>query len=210
MNEIVTAVLQCLFVVVEDNPFAMQKIKSNSETQLERLLCLEGTAEGSDPSILLVKTLAAGVIINTCGGNIATLPVNVINEIITILASTLAIDHRLACSQLSSNIPLVNEAGKVPEVRGKEAEVLEKQLKSVTQMLDAQQSAIEIIANICSCEGKLRFSTFLIEVHCADLVCKSIKHTHTQLQLKYILFYPLSLTSLCTFKFTVIAHYFSH
>lgn len=149
-NDIVTAVLQCLFVVVEDNPAAMQKIKTNSESQLERLLSLEGT----DPSVLLVKTLSAGVIINTCGGNIATLPANVIHQIITILATTLAIDHRLACSQLSSNIPLVNAAGKVPEMKGKEAQVLEKQLKSATQMLEAQQSAVEIVANICSSEGE--------------------------------------------------------
>lgn len=149
-DDIVAAVLQCLFVVVEDNPVAMEKIKSNSEAQLQTLLSLEG----SNPSILLVKTLAAGVIINTCGGNIASLPLNVMNQIISILANTLSVDHRLVCNQLSSNVPLTDGAGKVQAPKGKEAQLLENQLKSVTQMLDAQQSSIEIITNICSCEGK--------------------------------------------------------
>lgn len=147
-SEIVTAVLQCLFVVVEDNPAAMAKIKSNAEKQLETLLGLEGT----DPSVLLVKTLAAGVIINTCGGNITTLPVDVIRRIMTILANTLSVDHRLICSQLSSNVPLSDASGKVEAPKGKAAHQLDSQIQSVTQMLTAQQSSIEIIANICSCE----------------------------------------------------------
>ncbi|XP_059050926.1 HEAT repeat-containing protein 3 [Achroia grisella] len=147
-SDIVAAVLQCLFVAIEDNPQAMQHIKNNSEKQLEQILSMEG----SDPSILLIKTLAAGVIINACGGNLISLPVNFINEIILTLATTLSIDHRLACNQVSSNIPLSNGAGKFEALKGKEAQVLGSQLKSVTQMLDGQQSAIEIIANICSCE----------------------------------------------------------
>ncbi|PZC79107.1 hypothetical protein B5X24_HaOG216796 [Helicoverpa armigera] len=147
-SDIVTAVLQCLFVVVEDNPAAMAKIKSNAEKQLEALLGLEGT----DPTILLLKTLSAGVIINTCGGNITTLPTDVINRIMSILANTLSVDHRLICSQLSSSVPLKDASGKVEAPKGKAAQQLENQIQSVSQMLTAQQSSIEIIANICSCE----------------------------------------------------------
>ncbi|XP_075973198.1 HEAT repeat-containing protein 3 [Anticarsia gemmatalis] len=147
-NDIVTAVLQCLFVVVEDNPTAMAKIKSNAERQLQTLLGLEGT----DPSILLMRTLSAGVIINTCGGNISTLPPDVINQIITILATTLSVDHRLVSSQLSSGVPLSGEAGKVDAPKDKAAQQLESQLQSVSQMLSAQHSALEIVANICSCD----------------------------------------------------------
>lgn len=149
-SDIVTAVLQCLFVVVEDNPPAMAKIKSNAERQLQNLLGLEGT----DPTILLLKTLSAGVIINTCGGNITTLPIDVINQIISILANTLSVDHRLVCNQLSSTVPLKDGTGKVEAPKGKAAKELDSQLQSVSQMLTAQQSSIEIIANICSDEGK--------------------------------------------------------
>lgn len=149
-EDITIAVLQCLFVVVEDNPTAMEKTKSNAERQLQALLSLEG----SEPSILLMKTLSAGVIINTCGGNIATLPPNVINQIISILATTLSVDHRLVCNQLSSSVPLRDDAGKMVTPKGKEALLLESQIKSVSLMIDAQQSSIEIIANICSCEGE--------------------------------------------------------
>ncbi|KAI8438555.1 hypothetical protein MSG28_011021, partial [Choristoneura fumiferana] len=136
-NDIVTAVLQCLIVVVEDNPPAMEKIKSNSEGQLQVLLSLES----DEPSILLVKTLSAGVIINTCGGNISSLPGNVISQIISILAKTLSVDHRQACNQLSSNVPLPASDGKVAAPKGKAAQVLENHIKSVSQILDAQQNA---------------------------------------------------------------------
>ncbi|XP_063395183.1 HEAT repeat-containing protein 3 [Cydia fagiglandana] len=146
-NDIVTAVLQCLIVVVEDNPQAMEKIKSNSEKQLQELLSLES----NEPAMLLVKTLAAGVTINICG-NITSLPGNVIHQIIAILANTLSVDHRAACNQLSSDVPLPDGAGKITAPKGKAAQALENHIKSVTQMLDAQQSAVEIVANICSSE----------------------------------------------------------
>ncbi|XP_052737736.1 HEAT repeat-containing protein 3 isoform X2 [Bicyclus anynana] len=146
--DIVTAVMQCLFVVVEDNPLATERVKNSSERQLKELLLLED----NDPSALLIKTLAGGVIINMCGGNISILPVDVMNQIIATLARTLSLDHRLACNQLSSNVPLSNAVGKVEPPKGKEGQVLENQIKSVLQVLDAQQSAIEIIANVCSCD----------------------------------------------------------
>ncbi|CAG4978619.1 unnamed protein product [Parnassius apollo] len=146
--DIVSAVLQCLFVVVEDNPDVMEKVKSTCEKQLQELMVIEN----SDPSYLLIKTLASGVIINTCGGNMAVLPVNVIHQIVTILAKTLSIDHRLVCNELSSSVPLTNGSEKLESPQGKEAQVLENQLKSVSHMLDAQQRSIEIIANICSCD----------------------------------------------------------
>ncbi|XP_061708922.1 HEAT repeat-containing protein 3 [Cydia pomonella] len=147
-NDIVTAVLQCLIVVVEDNPQAMEKIKFNSEKQIQELLSLDS----NESAMLLVKTLAAGVTINTCGGNITSLPGNVIHQIIAILANTLSVDHRAACNQLSSNVPLPDGAGKITAPKGKVAQALENHIKSVAQMLDAQQSAVEIVANICSSE----------------------------------------------------------
>lgn len=148
--DIVSSVLQCLFVVVEDNPDVMEKIKLTCEKQLQELMSIEDT----DPSILLIRTLSAGVIINTCGGNIAVLPINVINQIVSILSMTLSIDHRLVCNQLSSIVPLIDGSGKFEPPKGKDGQMLESQLKSVSQILDAQQRSIEIIANICSCDGK--------------------------------------------------------
>lgn len=135
---------------------AMEKIKNSCENQLKSLLLLENP----EPNQLLIKTLAAGVVLNLCNGNISTLPVELINQIIAILANTLDIDHRLTCNQLSSNVPLSDKSGSVPSPKGKEAQILENHIKSVLQTLDAQQSAIEIIANICSCEGMLLFFNF--------------------------------------------------
>lgn len=132
----------------------MDKVKQNCEQQLQSLLGLED----NEPSVLLIRTLSAGVIINTCGGNIASLPIDVINRIVSILAKSLSVDHRMVCNQLSSNVPLKDGAGKITAPKGKEAVVLENQLNSVSQMLDAQQSSLEIIANICSCDGEDYFN----------------------------------------------------
>lgn len=158
-SDIVVAVLQCMCVVIEDNPTAMTKIKSNAEKQLQTLLGLE---EGG-PTVLLLRTLSAGVIINACGGNISTLPANVFNSILSILANTLSVDHRLICSQLSSSVPLSDGSGKVKAPKGKEAQLLENQMQAVSQMLIAQNSSVEIIANICACEGNKCF--FFITIH---------------------------------------------
>lgn len=149
-SDIVVAILQCLLVVVEDNLEAIDKIKTNSETQLQQLL----TIEGNEPHLLLIKTLAAGVTISICNGNIVALPPNVITRIITILAESLTIDHRLMCNKLSSNVPLKDDIEKVTAVKGKEAQALDNELKSVEAMLEAQQSSVEIIANLCSFTGK--------------------------------------------------------
>lgn len=148
--DVVTAVLQCLFVVLEDNPVGIAKVRASSEGQLKELLFLDS----NDPSALLIKTLVSGVIINITEANIDTLPIDIMNQILETLAKTLSVDHRLASNQLSSNVPLGDAAGKVEAPKGKEGLQLEKQIKSVMQILDAQQNALEIIANICSCESK--------------------------------------------------------
>ncbi|GBP75301.1 HEAT repeat-containing protein 3 [Eumeta japonica] len=146
-HNIIASVLHCLFVVVEDNPGAIEKIKANGETQLQSLLNMEG----SDYSTLLLKTLSAGIVINMTHGQIHKLPPEVISKIMVILSNALTVDHRQACHQLSSNIPLRSEDGKTELPKGKEAQTLNDHLNSVSHLLDSQQSAIEIIANLCSC-----------------------------------------------------------
>ncbi|XP_045528350.1 HEAT repeat-containing protein 3 [Pieris brassicae] len=147
-SDIVIAVLQCILVVVEDNNVGIKKIHLATEQNFKGFLLLDS----NEPQILLIKTLAAGIVINICNGNIASLPVDVVSQIMQILAKTLLIDHRMACNQLSSSVPLQNGAGKIVQTKGKDTLVLQNQIKAVTHMLDAQQSAIEILANICSCE----------------------------------------------------------
>ncbi|XP_046962167.1 HEAT repeat-containing protein 3 [Vanessa cardui] len=154
-KEIVIDILQCLFVIVEDNPLAKEKVKLSSERQLTELLLLED----SDPTTLFIKTLAGGVIITVGGNNIDALPIDVMNQIFAVLAKTLSVDHRVACNQLSSSVPLGDAAGKVEALKGKEALQLQNQIKSVTHILESQKYAIEIIANICSCEGEAVGST---------------------------------------------------
>lgn len=145
-SDIVAAVLQCLLVVVEDNPEAIHKVKANCEERLQQLLSIES----NDSDKLLLKTLAAGVTINL-SGSVTALSLLVINRLITILAESLTIDHRQMCNSLSSAVPLQDVNGKTPLPKGKEGQQLENQLKSVHLMLEAQQRAVEIVANLCSC-----------------------------------------------------------
>lgn len=146
--ELVIAIMQLLFVIVEDNPLAIKKVTSTSERQLRDLLSLES----SDPSALLIKTLTGGIIINICGGDITSLPIDVLNQVFAVLAQTLSADHKLVCNELSSSVPLCDADGKVVSPKGKEALQLDDKIKSVSRTLDSQQTVIEIIANICSCE----------------------------------------------------------
>lgn len=151
--DIVTVIVQCLFVVVEDNKLAVEKVKNFSEKQLQGLLCLES----SDPSTLLIKVLASGVIVNFTDANIDTLPLDIMNQILGTLTKILSVDHQLACNQLSSNVPSNDTSEKVEVPKSKESLQLEKQIKSILQVLDAQQRALEIVANICSCESEFLF-----------------------------------------------------
>lgn len=152
--DIVTIIVQCLFVVVEDNKLAIEKVKMFSEKQLNSLLCLES----SDPSTLLIKVLASGVIVNFTDANIDTLPLNTMHQILGTLTKVLSVDHQLACNQLSNNIPSSDTSEQIETPKTKESLQLEKQIKSILQVLDAQQRALEIVANICSCESKLKFN----------------------------------------------------
>ncbi|XP_050681305.1 HEAT repeat-containing protein 3 [Leptidea sinapis] len=145
-SDIVIAVLQCLFVVLEDNSAASAKLQSSIENQLREFLSLHG----DESSTLLIRTLASGVTINMCAGIITSLPITVVHQIMEILANTLSIDHRNACDKLSNLVPLQNESGKTIPPKGKEAQELECHIKTVLQLLDSQQSAIEILANICA------------------------------------------------------------
>lgn len=145
-SDIVVAVLQCLLVVVEDNPGAIEKVKLNADTKLQQLLSIEGGA----PQEILIKTLSAGIIISICGGNVVSLTNVLILRLMTILAEALSVDHRQNCNKLSSSVPLKNDKGKSVAAKGKEAQELEDNIKCVSLLLEAQQSSVEIIANLCS------------------------------------------------------------
>lgn len=192
--ELVIAIMQLLFVIVEDNPLAIKKVRSTSERQLRDLLFLES----SDPSALLIKTLTGGIIINICGGDITSLPIDVLNQIFAVLAQTLSADHKLVCNELSSSVPLCDADGKVVSPKGKEALQLDDKIKSVSRTLDSQQTAIEIIANICSCEGMSLQKHILFTSCVCRFMCRLKQiHIHTD---------SIRLKNSCNLFFLNISH----
>lgn len=152
-HQVVTSVLQCVCSVSENNPPAIQALKEQ-EAIFSQILA---TSEiGQNPSDLYVRVLACGVIMN-----VSREP-SVLPPIMNTIASVLGQDQRKKASDFTSLIPLdgvKNGRGaagdkKTEEDKSKEkAEEVDLQLKtaenSLKDVLLGQQSALEILANLC-------------------------------------------------------------
>ncbi|CAG2068666.1 unnamed protein product, partial [Timema podura] len=136
------SVAQCLHTVTEDNPAAISQLVT-SDIDLEKMMRMEG----EDPAVLLLRTLAAGLALNVKYGRAADLPSSALLQLMSVLAQTLNVDHRAALNRLTSELPL--------EESSKEASQVEQALVRAEHLLDAQRTALEILANLCSGEGNL-------------------------------------------------------
>lgn len=140
-DEMVIAIFHCLLVVIEDNPNAVQEIAELCESPINELLCMEDPS----PSGILLKTLAAGILLNLKYPNVLLAPVDFIKNILDILVKVLSVDLRDTYHKISSSLPLQSE--------DKVDSNLEKEIENIKRLVDAQQTSIEIITNICSPEG---------------------------------------------------------
>ena len=70
-------------------------------------------------------------------------------ELVCNLRNTLAVDHRLALNSLSSITPLQGDADDP-----KQHDAFMTSVKEVQYLLEAQKTAIELLTNICSSDGK--------------------------------------------------------
>lgn len=134
------AVAQCLHTVTEENPAAVSKLQSSSPA-LQKLLNLEGC----DSPVLLLRTLACGLILDLNYGKVSSLSPTIVTQIMCSLTTTLTTNHRKVVNDFTSSVPL-DEA---VETSKKHTEIL-KSVTDIQYLIEAQKIAIELLANICS------------------------------------------------------------
>lgn len=168
--DISVAVAQLLLIVSEDNASTWRAFVE-SEVDLVTLMNLN-VAGDDDFGAILLRTLATGII-----SNVPALAQQHMAQVMIGLDRPFQENHRQLLNSLSSDIPLVERAKRfetdivnedpdenemetdqlvMASHREKEAEqlaVVEKQIKNVGYLLEAQRVAAEILTNICSAEG---------------------------------------------------------
>ena len=139
-QEVVSSVLQCVYSVSENNPSAVEAVKE-TEAQFASLLTPEVPV---DPSMLLVRVLACGVVFNV--NRESALPV-----IMGTISAVLSQDQRKMINEYTSEVPLEgkqngNAEKNTPEEQEKRLKLMESALQDV---ISGQQIALEILTNLC-------------------------------------------------------------
>lgn len=133
------AVAQCLLIVTEDNPTSVSKLQGSSSL-LQKLLDLEG----SEPAVLLLRTLACGLTLNLNYGKVSSLSPTIMTQLVCNLSATLSVDHRKALNSFTSNLPL-DEGAETPNQKD-----VSESVTAMQYLLEAQKIAVELLANICT------------------------------------------------------------
>lgn len=165
--EISVAVAQLLLIVSEDNS-SMWQTFHEMEDRLVALMSLQ--VDDQNFGTILLRTLATGIV-----SNVPALAQQHMAQVMLGLDRPFQENHRTLLNSLSSDIPLVEKSQRFEtEIRNddpddldmeteelhatqkaREAEAVaevEKQVKNVGYLLEAQRVAAEILANICSSE----------------------------------------------------------
>ncbi|XP_012263420.2 HEAT repeat-containing protein 3 [Athalia rosae] len=129
---------QCMLTLSEDNPLAISELKK-FEGPLLSLLKFTTDKESDLSSVTLLKTLAAGLLMNITNTEVDSSIVSC--QVALTLAETLSNDHRKLLNTISSSIPV--------DTNSLTSES-EKKLSDIKRYISAQQQALEILANLCS------------------------------------------------------------
>ena len=93
--------------------------------------------------------LFPGLVLDLNYGKVSCLAPTVMTQLVCNLTNTLSADHRQALNNFSSCTPLTQDT-ETPE---KHDEFL-KCVREIQYLLESQQTAIELLTNICSSDGK--------------------------------------------------------
>lgn len=146
-DEMVAAILHCLFVISEDNPKAINDIRTLGEESIRNIF----NRQDETSIILLLRILCAGIILNIQSNNITALSSDIVHKLMATINATLSVDLRQNCNQLSSVLPLVDPEAK--PATHKKNQSIENEVGNVKHLIDAQQIAVEIMTNLCSSQG---------------------------------------------------------
>ncbi|XP_066598945.1 HEAT repeat-containing protein 3 [Prorops nasuta] len=138
--EIVIVVSQCLLVLSEDNEPAVNSLKQCENTLLNLLDLKQEGFPLSD--VILLKTLAAGLLINIKGSS-QNDSLQLGCKIISILSTIIETEYISILDNL------------IPELKSQETNLsntTKKKVQDLRKILGALQQALELVANLCSCD----------------------------------------------------------
>lgn len=126
--------LQCLTAACEDNPPAVEAVRKNGQKIMEVM---------AQATSMQAKVVAASVAVEICDGSIYDSPS--FPAIMSTLKQSLETDSRKLVSDFSSLCPMEEEGMETEGVSG-----MYRSLETCEDSLQAQQMALEILANLAS------------------------------------------------------------
>lgn len=136
-------VAQCMLTLTEDNPSAVDELRQHESTLIS-LLELKPASDRERCEIVPLRILAAGLLANVHGEstNDQAETSSVMCRVTSVIAETLTIDHTSIIVELASMLPSERRANLSRNARTK--------LGAAKKILEAQQQALELLANLCS------------------------------------------------------------
>ena len=132
--------IQCILTLSEENDSMLEQIKA-SEEQVLRLFDLETRDNLNEAEVLMLRTLAAGLVINMYNGFTTNQGVHLVGKCVTMLSKTLSIDCEEKIKIFAAHLEREDN-----DLNQKN----QKKLQQLKIMVNSQIQAIEIFANLCS------------------------------------------------------------
>lgn len=156
-TELAITAANCLYTVTEDNAPIIKSCQAPDVVQLLNSLVL---LDSNSSDLVLLKTLATGILVNVHSGSSRCEGGSVITTLLRAVADVLTLDALDAAPKSTSDEDAQNgddDDDMVTEEEGEGKahtvdigqEEMEGQFRDVQNMLTAQQVALEIVANIC-------------------------------------------------------------
>lgn len=185
------AVAQCLLVISEDNP-SCWAILTNYGVEFETIL---DAINPEDNKNAMLCSVTAGIM-----SNVPAFSVLYLNKILSVLSTTLSINHRQSLGQLTSILPIEGVDREGFDVDNQDIEITEeeteqaatsrrrkndlpttidREVKLAEWILEAQRISAETLTNLCSTEDENLMNDDEDEMSDAESVHDYDKSTHS-------------------------------
>lgn len=134
--------IQCILTLSEENLTVLEQIKSKKE-QVFRLLELEPSDSLNEAEVLMLRTLASGLVVNIFNGFSDNEGVSFVGKCLTVLSKTL--DYN--CEEKIEKVAALLEKDNSSDALSHKTQ---KKLQELKMLANSQVQAVEILANLCT------------------------------------------------------------
>uniref|UniRef100_T1J284 SYO1-like TPR repeats domain-containing protein n=1 Tax=Strigamia maritima TaxID=126957 RepID=T1J284_STRMM len=154
-DKLAVAAAQCLHTTSEDNPKAIELLSQLSfSLPIETLI--KQSYNGNDTTLLLLRSLAAGILLNVYHGKLSDCSVSVVAAIMTVVSETLKSDFSTLITNLLEKEELLKNDRLEEEIIRSVSDndfVIDSLENEVENILAAQVASLEILTNVCCNDG---------------------------------------------------------